>query len=67
MDIEKGNPIESAGEQEVDFVIVQLLETSVDFRQWLVSQAVPNLDINSYLGSVMHATYPSEGESDIEF
>lgn len=67
MDIENGEPIESAGEQEVDFVIVQLLETSVDFRQWLVNQAVPDLDISSYLGSAMHATYAGEGESDVEF
>ena len=67
MDIENGEPIESAGEQEVDFILVQLLETSVDFRQWLVSQAVPDLGISSYLGSVMHATYAGEGESDVEF
>lgn len=67
MDIENGEPIESAGEQEIDFIIVQLLETSVDFRQWLVSQTVPSLDISSYLGSVMHATYAGEGESDVEF
>ncbi|MDB2284507.1 hypothetical protein PM038_04375 [Halorubrum ezzemoulense] len=67
MDIENGEPIESAGEQEIDFIIVQLLETSVDFRQWLVSQAVPDLELSSYLGSVMHATYAGEGESDVEF
>ncbi len=67
MDIENGEPIESAGEQEVDFIIVQLLETSVDFRQWLVSQAVPDLELSGYLGSVMHATYAGEGESDVEF
>lgn len=67
MDIENGDPIESAGEREVDFVIVQLLETSVDFRRWLVSQSVPDLEVSSYLGSVMHATYAGEGESDIEF
>lgn len=67
MDIENGEPIERAGEQEIDFVLVQLLETSVDFRQWLVSQAVPDLGISSYLGSVMHATYAGEGESDVEF
>ncbi|OYR40764.1 hypothetical protein DJ82_06645 [Halorubrum sp. Ib24] len=39
----------------------------MDFRQWLASQAVPDLEISSYLGSVIHATYAGEGESDIEF
>lgn len=39
----------------------------MDFRQWLVNQAVPNLEISSYLGSVIHATYAGEGESDVEF
>ncbi|SDY97577.1 hypothetical protein [Halopenitus persicus] len=67
MDIENGESIASAGEQEVDFILVQLLETSVDFRQWLVRQAVPELEISRYLGSVMHATYAGEGESDVEF
>ena len=67
MDIENRGPFRSVGESEVDFTIVQLLETSADFRQWLVHQLSPNLEIDNYLGSLMHASYAGEGESDVEF
>lgn len=66
MEIEAESPTK-AGEWEVDFSIVQLLETSSDFRQWFVSQITPQHDIEEYIGGVIHTNYAGEGESDIEF
>jgi hypothetical protein len=67
MNLEETGPIKVAGEREVDFTIVQLLEASADFRQWLVAQVTPHLTVDEYLGGIIHASYAGEGESDIEF
>lgn len=66
MEIEADSPTQ-AGESEVDFSIVQLLETSDEFRRWFVAQATPNLEVDEYLGGIIHSNYAGEGESDIEF
>lgn len=67
MSIEKTSSIEAVGEHEIDFTIAQLLETSPQFRRRLVSDIIPQLNIDEYLGTTIHASYASEGESDIEF
>lgn len=67
MQIDGDAPIASVGEHEVDFSVVQLLETSSSFRQWLATQADPDLEVDEYIGAITHATYAGEGESDIEF
>lgn len=66
MKFEDGSPTK-AGEWEVDFSVVQLLDTSANFRQWLVAQVAPKLDIEEYIGGIIHSNYAGEGESDIEF
>ncbi|AHG05152.1 hypothetical protein HALDL1_04285 [Halobacterium sp. DL1] len=66
MEIEADSPTQ-AGEAEVDFSIVQLVETSEEFRQWFVTQAAPHLEIDDYIGGIIHSNYAGEGESDIEF
>ncbi|MFB6360699.1 MAG: PD-(D/E)XK nuclease family protein [Halobacteriales archaeon] len=67
MPIDSDAPIDSVGEHEVDYCIVQLLETSDSFRRWLLARANANLEIDEYIGAVAHATYAGQGESDIEF
>ena len=49
MEIEADSPTK-AGEWEVDFSIIQLVETSADFRRWLVTQATPQFEIEGYMG-----------------
>ncbi|WP_232700568.1 PD-(D/E)XK nuclease family protein [Halobacterium wangiae] len=66
MDLEADSPIE-AGEGEVNLSVIQLVETSPDFRQWFVSQAVPHLEIEEYIGGIIQEHYAGLGESDIEF
>lgn len=66
MDIESDSPT-VAGESEIDFSLIQLLETSGSFRRWFVSQATPELEIEEYIGGVIQKHYAGEGESDIEF
>jgi hypothetical protein len=67
MKLDNNVPIGFVSEHEVDFTIVQLLETSDSFKQWLTNQADPDLEVDEYIGAITHATYAGEGESDIEF
>jgi len=67
MKIEQGTSFGSVGEQEVDFSVAQLVETSDSFRRWFVSQTDSALDIAAFIGGVIHASYAGEGESDVEF
>lgn len=67
MKIEEGTSIKTVGEHEIDFAVTQLVETSDSFRRWFVSQAVPAVELDEYIGGVIHASYAGEGESDIEF
>lgn len=67
MEIEQGTSIEAIGEQEVDFSMAQLVETSDAFLRWFVSQTDPDIEVAAYIGGVIHASYAGEGESDIEF
>lgn len=64
--IEDSPPLAGIGEHEIDFSVVQLLETSVAFREWLTTQ-VTSVGLSNYLGAVAHAEYAGEGESDIEY
>lgn len=67
MQIQDGRVIQSVGEHEIDFSVVELLETSEPFRQWLSERLAPEVDFDTYLGAVAHVAYAGEGESDIEF
>lgn len=67
MKIEQGTSFETVGEHEIDFSVAQLVGTSDSFRRWFVSQAVPAIELDEYIGGVIHASYAGEGESDIEF
>jgi len=67
MNIEDSPPIDAVGEHEIDYVVAQLLATSPTFRQWFVSNTVPDAEIQDYLGVITTASYAGEGESDIEF
>jgi hypothetical protein len=67
MNIERGTSFETVGEQEIDFSVAQLVGTSDSFRRWFVTQAVPAIELDEYIGGVIHASYAGEGESDIEF
>lgn len=67
MNIEADGPVENAGEREVDLTVVQLLESSADFREWVVGRVAPQLTIDEYLGGIIHVSYAGAGESDIEF
>ena len=67
MKIDHGTAFGSIGEHEIDFSVAQLIESSEAFRQWFVSQADSAIDLDAYIGGVIHASYAGEGESDIEF
>jgi hypothetical protein len=67
MKIEQGTSFGSVREQDVDFSVAQLVETSGSFRRWFVSQADSDVTIAEYIGGVVHASYAGEGESDLEF
>jgi hypothetical protein len=67
MKIKRGTSFETIGEHEIDFSVAQLVQTSASFRRWFVSQAVPAIDLDEYIGGIIHASYAGEGESDIEF
>lgn len=67
MKIEQGTSFETVGEHEIDFSVAQLVQTSDSFRRRFASQAVPAIELDEYIGGVIHASYAGEGESDIEF
>lgn len=67
MKIEPGTSFETVGENEIDFSVAQLVQTSDSFRRWFVSQANPAIELSEYIGGVIHASYAGEGESDVEF
>ena len=66
MQIEDSPPLVGIGEHDIDFSVVQLLETSVGFREWLTSK-ITSVELSDYLGAIANATYAGEGESDIEY
>lgn len=66
MQIGDSPPLAGIGEYEVDFSMVQLLETSPAFREWVTEQ-VTSVEMGDYLGAIAHAVYAGEGESDIEY
>jgi len=66
MQIEDSSPFVGIGEHEIDFSIVQLLETSKRFREWLTDR-VTSVELSEYIGSIAHSAYAGEGESDIEY
>lgn len=67
MKIEQGPSFKTVREHDIDFSVAQLVETSDSFRRWFVSQADPAIELDEYIGGVVHASYAGEGESDIEF
>lgn len=67
MKIEQGPSFKTVREHDIDFSVAQLVETSNPFRHWFVSQTDPAIELDEYIGGVIHASYAGEGESDIEF
>ena len=52
-------------ERDVDLVVVQLLQTSQEFRDWLTGRLGFDTAVNDVLG-VQHSVTTATGESDIE-
>jgi hypothetical protein len=67
MKLEQGTVFETVGEREIDVSVAQLIETSEPFRRWFISQVDPSIELDEYIGGIMHASYAGEGESDLEF
>lgn len=56
----------SVRERDLDLMLVQLIETSPDFRQWICDQFTDDARIQRFL-SVSRSVETGNGESDIEF
>lgn len=62
----KDRPIvPSVRERDIDIQILQLVETSDEFRDWFIRQFAPNANVEQVL-SISHSVKRIHGESDIE-
>jgi hypothetical protein len=52
-------------ERDVDLVLLQLIKTSPEFRDWFVDQLEEEIEIQQYLGA-RHSVERESGESDVE-
>jgi len=55
----------SVRERDIDLIIVQLVQTSISFREWFSNQLTPNTNQSRFLG-VSHSVVTPNGETDIE-